>query len=86
MASNRTQGKQTADPTKFPKGMAALSQYVHGKGVKFGLYSARCQTTCQGRAASWGFQSADAQQYADWQVDCEFAAAFFCRQRGKVCL
>ena len=38
MAFNRTaDGKQTADPTKFPAGMAALSAYVHGLGVKFGL-------------------------------------------------
>eukprot|EP01050_Picozoa_sp_SAG11_P048924 SAG11_NODE_26453_length_345_cov_0.634146_1_plen_82_part_00 len=68
MAFNRTGGKQVADPGKFPNGMAALSRYVHDKGLKFGLYSARCKTTCQKRAASWGFQSVDAQQYADWNV------------------
>jgi hypothetical protein len=49
--------------------VAALASYVHGKGVKFGLYSARCKTTCQHRAASWGYQTVDAEQYAEWKVD-----------------
>ena len=35
MAVNRTNGKQVADPTKFPSGMAALAKYVHGQGLKF---------------------------------------------------
>ena len=70
MAFNRSAtGKQVADPAKFPSGMAALASYVHGKGAKFGLYSARCKQTCQKRAASWGYQTVDAQQYAAWGVD-----------------
>lgn len=70
MSYNRTAaGKQIGDPVKFPSGMAALAKHVHGQGLKFGLYSARCKQTCQKRAASWGHQTIDAQQYADWGVD-----------------
>jgi len=47
-------------PSRGLTGLAALWQ---------GLYSARCKTTCQKRAASWGYQTVDAQQYADWGVD-----------------
>jgi alpha-galactosidase len=41
MAMNRTaEGKLTHDPERFPSGMRALADYVHSKGLKFGLYSA----------------------------------------------
>ena len=32
-------GDLVADPKKFPHGMKALSEYVHSKGLKFGLYN-----------------------------------------------
>lgn len=49
MAMNRTaEGKLTHDQTRFPSGMKALARYVHSKGLKFGLYTARCGKTCQG--------------------------------------
>jgi hypothetical protein len=30
------------DPTRFPDGMPATADYVHGKGLLFGIYTARC--------------------------------------------
>lgn len=36
------------DP-KFPSGMKALVDYVHSKGLKFGLYSDAGEKTCEGR-------------------------------------
>ena len=69
MAEQRTKdGKQSGDLVKFPSGMGALSSYVHGLGLKFGLYSARCQFTCQHKPASFDFETIDAQQYAAWKV------------------
>lgn len=71
MAKNRTaDGKQIGDPTKFPSGMGALADHLHTLGLKFGLYSARCQFTCQGLPASFNFEAVDAAQYAAWKVDC----------------
>ena len=38
-----------ADPKAFPSGMKALADYVHGKGLKLGIYSDAGNTTCAGR-------------------------------------
>ena len=32
-------GRLVADPEKFPTGMKAVADYVHSKGLKFGMYS-----------------------------------------------
>jgi alpha-galactosidase len=62
-------GNIIADPKKFPSGMKVLADYVHSKGLKFGLYSTAGTKTCQGRPASWGYEFQDARQYAAWEVD-----------------
>lgn len=62
-------GTIVADPQRFPSGMKALADYVHAKGLKFGLYSDAGARTCQGRPGSNGYEEADAQQYAAWGVD-----------------
>jgi alpha-galactosidase len=66
---DRTLGKLTHDPQRFPSGMKALANYVQGKGLKFGLYSARCGKTCQGRPASQDHEWVDAETFASWDVD-----------------
>ena len=53
---------------KFPD-MKALADYVHAKGLKFGVYSDAGARTCQGRPGSNGYEDADARQYAAWGVD-----------------
>lgn len=62
-------GRITADEKKFPHGMKALADYVHSKGLKFGLYSCAGTLTCAGYAGSRGYQFADALTYAEWGVD-----------------
>jgi hypothetical protein len=57
------------DPTRFPSGMKALSDYIHAKGLKFGIYSSAGFKTCQGFPASLGVESVDAASYAEWGVD-----------------
>lgn len=54
---------------RFPSGMKALVDYVHSKGLKFGIYSDAGATTCAGRPGSRGREYQDAQTYADWGVD-----------------
>jgi len=58
-----------ADPKKFPSGIKALADYVHSKGLKFGIYSCAGNKTCGGRPAGRGHEYQDAISYAKWGVD-----------------
>ena len=62
-------GTLVADPLRFPSGMKALADYVHARGLKFGLYSAAGDRTCQGRPGSRGHEAQDARSFAQWGVD-----------------
>jgi len=62
-------GNILADPKRFPSGMKALADYVHSKGLKFGLYSDAGEKTCGGRPGSQGHEFQDALQYARWGSD-----------------
>ncbi len=57
------------DAKRFPSGMKALADYVHSKGLKFGLYSDAGWKTCGGRPGSRGYEFQDALTYAEWGVD-----------------
>src|SRR5690349_16091146 len=63
------EGVLLADPAKFPSGMKALGDYIHSKGLKFGIYSDAGTKTCAGRPGSRGYEFQDARQYAAWGVD-----------------
>jgi alpha-galactosidase len=62
-------GKIVVDAERFPSGMKALADYVHAKGLKFGLYSDAGTKTCAGRPGSKDHETIDAQTYAEWGVD-----------------
>ncbi len=53
---------------KFPD-MKALADYVHGKGLKLGIYSSPGPKTCAGFEGSYNHEEQDAQTYADWGID-----------------
>jgi len=57
------------DPVRFPSGIKALADYVHSKGLKFGIYSCAGDKTCAGRPAGRGHEYQDALMYAKWGVD-----------------
>ena len=59
----------TADPQKFPSGIKSLADYVHSRGLGFGIYSDAGRLTCGGRPASQGHEYQDALTYARWGVD-----------------
>jgi len=59
----------TADAKKFPSGIKALADYVHSRGLKFGIYSDAGRLTCGGRPGSQGHEYQDAISYARWGVD-----------------
>jgi alpha-galactosidase len=52
----------------FPD-MKALGDYIHSKGLKFGLYSGPGPVTCAGAEASYGHEDQDAAMFASWGVD-----------------
>jgi len=54
--------------SKFPD-MKALGDYIHARGLKFGIYSSPGTMTCARFAASYGFEQKDADLYASWGVD-----------------
>jgi alpha-galactosidase len=64
--------------SRFPD-MKALADYIHSKGLKFGIYSSPGANTCGGYAGSLGHEMQDAKMYAYWGVDylkydlCSFA-------------
>lgn len=62
-------GSIIVDPEKFPSGMKALADYIHAKGLKFGVYSCAGSMTCQNRPGSRGYEYQDARTYAEWGVD-----------------
>jgi alpha-galactosidase len=62
-------GDLVADPKKFPHGMKAVSDYVHSKGLKFGLYNCAGTKTCAGYPGTRGYEYQDARLYASWDVD-----------------
>lgn len=54
--------------SRFPD-MKALGDYIHSKGLKFGIYSSPGPKTCAGYAGSYQHEADDAKQYAAWGVD-----------------
>ena len=63
------EGNIRPDPQRFPSGMKALGDYIHAKGLKFGIYSDAGQLTCGRLPGSWGHEYQDARTYASWGVD-----------------
>lgn len=57
------------DPERFPHGMKYLADYVHGKGLKLGIYSDAAMLTCGGVTGSYNFEEQDARTFAAWGID-----------------
>ena len=62
-------GELVPDPEKFPNGMKAVADYVHSKGLKFGMYSCDGTHTCAGFPGSFEHEFQDAATFAGWGVD-----------------
>ena len=71
--SKKTRDPETdrlvAEPAKFPNGMKSVADYVHGKGLKFGMYSCAGQRTCADYPGSFDHEFLDAETFASWGVD-----------------
>jgi alpha-galactosidase len=62
-------GDLVPDPVKFPRGMKFVSDYVHSKGMKFGLYNCAGTLTCAGYPGTRGYEYQDARFYASVGAD-----------------
>ncbi len=62
-------GKIIPDHIKFPNGMKTVSDYVHSKGLKFGMYSCAGTRTCADYPASYGHEFLDAKTFAEYGAD-----------------
>lgn len=62
-------GEIVVDKERFPNGMKYLADYIHSKGLKFGIYSCAGTHTCQKRPGGLGHEYQDARTYASWGVD-----------------
>jgi alpha-galactosidase len=62
-------GEIVVDKDRFPHGMKYVADYVHSKGLKFGIYSCAGSKTCAGRPGGRGHEFQDARTYASFGVD-----------------
>jgi len=76
-------GMLYADAKKFPSGIKALADYVHSKGLKFGIYSDAGTKTCGEMPGSYGYEKKDAQLFAAWGVDFLKYDYCFCQDYGS---
>lgn len=68
--SERVNGLLSNETIKFPSGFKALSDYIHSKGLKFGMYNDIGTNLCAGSAVgTCGYEDVDTRSYIDWGVD-----------------
>ena len=62
-------GSGTLCPNRRLGDMKALTDHIHAKGLKAGIYSSPGPVDCAGYATSWGHEEADAATFARWGFD-----------------
>ena len=82
-------GNLQGDPSRFPSGMRALGDYLHARGLLFGIYQVPAAETCAqffnsypGATGSLGHEAQDARQFAAWGVD--FLKYDWCSPNGTI--
>ncbi|GAA3437277.1 hypothetical protein GCM10018954_068910 [Kutzneria kofuensis] len=70
-SSRDSKGNLVPDKKRFPHGIKAVADYVHSKGLKFGLYTSAGTKTCNkaGFPGALGHEKQDAALWASWGVD-----------------
>ncbi|GIJ43799.1 alpha-galactosidase [Virgisporangium aliadipatigenens] len=71
LPQRNAQGDLVPDPARFPSGIKAVADYVHGKGLKFGIYTSAGTKTCNplGFPGGLDHEDQDARLFASWGVD-----------------
>jgi len=78
------EGGLMADSIKFPAGMKAMGDYIHSKGLKYGIYECRGRMTCQGLPGSLNHEQTDMNSFASWGVDYIKLDACFAESNGRL--
>ena len=87
LAARDANGSQVANPQKFPNGFQNVTAYLHGLGLKSGLYTAKGPHTCAGFAASCQHEVQDAAQWASWGIDyVKDDSCSNCRNDDNLCV
>lgn len=69
-ASKRVEGHLASDAEKFPSGFLAMSDYIHSKGLKYGMYNDVGDRLCSGlEVGTVGYEEIDCQDYIKWKID-----------------
>lgn len=76
-------GRLWGDPDRFPGGMKALGDYIHGKGLKYGIYQDRGHSTCQQLPGSFEHEAVDMATFAEWGVDYLKLDSCFAENNGR---
>lgn len=85
MAETRDEnGRLQADPEKFPSGMKAIGDYIHSRGLKYGIYQDRGKWTCQQLPGSFGHEQIDMETFAAWGVDYLKLDSCFAENNGRM--
>lgn len=74
--------KLVVNKEKFPNGMKVVADYVHSKGLKFGMYSCSGVRTCADYPGSFGHEFIDAATFAE--IGCDFLKYDYC-YRPAIC-
>ncbi|MGH7996410.1 MAG: glycoside hydrolase family 27 protein, partial [Opitutaceae bacterium] len=75
-------GKGNILPNSFFPDMKALTDYIHARGLKAGIYSSPGPWTCAGFTGSYEHEEQDARQFAAWGFD--FLKYDWCSYNGIV--
>lgn len=66
----RIDGKVSNEEVKFPSGFKALGEYIHNKGLKFGMYNDIGTNLCAGaNVGTYSHEETDAKSYVEWGID-----------------
>ncbi len=85
MANERDiDGNLVGDPVKFPNGMKALGDYIHSKGLKFGIYECRGFLTCMKLPGSFNHEEQDMKTIASWGADFIKLDGCYAERNGRL--
>lgn len=66
----RVNGRLQPDEVKFPSGFKAMADYIHGMGLKFGMYNDIGTKLCSGAEVGiYGYEKVDCEDYINWDID-----------------
>lgn len=65
-ATRGADGEIPVNNERFPRGMRALTEAIHARGLLAGIYTSIGHTTCAGFVGSLGHEAVDAKSFAAW--------------------